>query len=141
MNSFLHEKSWFKRYAAMLLLAVLAWPAAQAADKADDILPKVNSILLEANGCSEQFKSELEASGYQVVTNKSLADAIFKIDVQKMNESLGAASRYAVSLRTLDGFELFGQSGSEDSTDHEEVCEDISEDMVEAVVARSSAIP
>lgn len=123
------------------LAAVVVLPATHAADSADDILPEVQNILLEANGCSEQFGADLEAAGYAVVTNRSLADAIFRIDIQPMSESLGAASRYAVSLQTLDGFELFGQSGAEDSTDAEEVCEDISEDMVEALVQRSSAIP
>lgn len=123
------------------LVAIGLVPLAGAADSADDILPKVRNILLEANGCSEQFAAALEDADYGVVTNRSLADAIFKIDIQPLDESLGAASRYAVSLRTLDGFELFGQSGAEDSTDQEELCEDISEDMVEALVERSSAIP
>lgn len=133
--------SRLSRIAAIVLPAFFLMPAVQAADSADAILPKVNNILLEANGCSEQFSTALKEANYAIVTNRSLADAIFKIDVQPLNEALGAASRYAVSLRTLDGFELFGQSGAEDSTDPEEVCEDISEDMVEALVTRSSAIP
>ena len=135
------HKVLIKPFSIAVLLGTSALITAQAADKADAILPKVNNIMLQANGCSEQFASELQANGYQVVTNRSLADAIFKIDMQSRDEALGAAANYAVSLQTPDGFELFGQSGSEGSTDYEEVCEDVSEDMVEALVNRSSFIP
>lgn len=132
-----------KLLATVLLgcVGALVTVSVHAADPADGMLPRVHNILLQSNGCTAQFESALEAAGYTVVTNRSLADAIFEIDVQRLDESLGAAMRYAVSLQRPGGYELFGRSGVDNSTDEAEVCENISGDVTQALVERNSAMP
>lgn len=128
-----------------LLLAALLCiaPAALtfAADPADQVLRNVKNLYLETNGCTPQFSEALQDADYILVSDRQLADAILKVDVHQLDASMGASARYSATLQQHNGYELFGTSGSEDSIDQEELCEDISEDVVDAMVARSEFIP
>ena len=117
---------------------VSAIALAQVAVAADPIsLPAVKSVYLETNGCTPQFTEELIDADYALMEKQEAADASLVVDVHQLDASMGASARYSAKLRTQSGQVLFAVSGREDSIDQEELCEDISEDVVDALVDKT----
>lgn len=114
-------------------LAVAAFAPAQAALPGDNNLSTVSHIYLDTNGCTPQFTEELQDEEFLLATSAETAEAILKVDVHQLDASMGASARYSAMLIRQDGSPMFSTSGQEDSISQEELCEDISDEVVDAL--------
>jgi hypothetical protein len=108
------------------------------ADKAES-LGEVDTIELDANTCRAAFSQELRANGFGVTDSRRSANATLEVRVNAHpSDVVGRDGTYAVKLVGDDGKILFTHGGHESSIDHAELCDDISDDVVDALERRIS---
>ncbi|MDX1497537.1 MAG: hypothetical protein R3352_08285 [Salinisphaeraceae bacterium] len=122
----------FKPFAAAAI-AMAAIGSTHAAMPADSQLSAISKVYLDTNGCTPQLTEELQDEEFLLASSESAAQAKLKVDVHQLDASMGASARYSAMLVNGDGVTLFSTSGREDSISQEELCEDISDDVVDAM--------
>lgn len=116
---------------AVVVLCIGIPATTTAALPGDNRLASVKRVYLDSNGCTPQFREELRDAEYRLEGKPAAADAVLKVDVHQLDASMGASARFTANLLKQDGSPLFAFTGREDSIDQEELCEDISEQVVE----------
>lgn len=108
------------------------------AEKAES-LGEVDVIELDANTCAAAFSQELRASGFGVTDSRRSANATLEVSINdRPSDVVGRDGSYAAKLVGDDGEILFTHGGHESSIDHAELCDDISDDVVDALESRMS---
>jgi hypothetical protein len=62
------------------------------------------------------------------------------VNVRQLDANTGASARFSATLRDRPGEVVWETTGREDSINQEELCEDISEDIVKRLERRKDAI-
>lgn len=118
------------------LVAASALMSAQTLARPDArSLYEVDAMSVDSNSCNGALRDSLQDNGF-LVTNRRSADAELDVDVRHLDADFGASARYTATVRGDDGDVLFRTSGREDSITTAELCEDISEDIVERIENR-----
>lgn len=107
-------------------------------DKAGS-LSEVDMIELDANTCAAAFSQELRASGFGITDSRRSANATLEVNVaERPSRVFGRDADYSAKLIGDDDEVLFMHGGTESSIDHAELCDDISDDVVDALERRMS---
>lgn len=103
-------------------------------------VPHLQVLWLDTNGCTPQLTEELQEGGYTLAQSRRSADGVLRVSVRQLDANTGASARFSASLRDDRGNAVWETTGREDSISQEELCEDISEDIVERLERRKEAI-
>lgn len=99
-------------------------------------LYEVDAMAVDSNSCNGALRDALSDSGF-LVTSRRGADAELDVDVRHLDTEFGRSARYTATVRGDDGDVLFRTSGREDSITTAELCEDISDDIVDRIENRT----
>jgi hypothetical protein len=124
-----------KLWIAALMGAALIPGAVLARDKANR-LHQVDSIWVDSNTCSAQLREGLEQRGFLVAMSRRSADASMEVNVRRERARFGDSASYDATLLGENDRVLFSTAGSEESFDHIELCEDISDELIERLENR-----
>jgi hypothetical protein len=122
---------------AALMGAVMVPGTALAREKASR-LHQVDSIWVDSNTCSTQIRDRLEMRGFLVALSRRSADASMEVNVLPERSRFGDSASYTATLVGRSDRVLFSTTGSEESFDHVELCEDISDELIERLENRMS---
>lgn len=124
--------------AAVLVLTGVA-QARDAVIRSNPV-PDLRVLWLDTNACTPQLTAELEDGGYTLVSNRKEAEGNLRVNVRQLDANTGASARFSASLRDQANKSVWETTGREDSISQEELCEDISEDIVDRLERRKEAI-
>jgi hypothetical protein len=107
-------------------------------------LGEVNVVRLQAEDCASGISRALDSHGFTVapVNEKSEVDAVLQVSVnrlprpQKTLFGKGEEVSYAATLRGARNKLLFSTSGSEESFNMKELCEDVGENIADRLAER-----
>lgn len=131
-----------KGFVSVVAALLVMGGAAQARDAVirSKPIPDLRALWLDTNACTPQLTAELEDNGYTLVPNRKQAEGNLRVNVRQLDANTGASARFSAHLRDQDGNAVWETTGREDSISQEELCEDISEDIVDRLERRKEAI-
>jgi hypothetical protein len=116
--------------AALGAAALLAGPAALAADARS--LREVGDVWVDANVCEAEIADAMAEGGW-LSSGSRFADAELEVDV---NPRGSERALYVATLRGDDDRILFRTGGEEFGYNHQELCEDIGEEITDRLEDR-----
>ena len=103
-----------------------------------NVMPDIRVFRLDTNGCTPQLTHELADKGFVLTTSRR--EGTLRVNVRQLDANTGASARFSAKLRDRDGGVVWETTGREDSISQEELCEDLSEEIVERLENRMEAI-